>query len=62
MSEFRPVPRLGTLKLLKLLRESLSGNEVSADELLKYIGRLEQSEADLLERVLRFTKDFESGK
>lgn len=58
MSGFQPVTRLGTLKLLKLQRETLAGSAAAADEMLRYIGQLEQSETALLERILEFTRDF----
>ena len=41
----KPVKRLGTVKLLKLLRP-LEGTP-ARDELLNYIGRLETNERDL---------------
>lgn len=45
---FRPVPRKGTVKLLQLTQDA-EGKEIeSRQELLEYIGRLEQSELVLL--------------
>lgn len=56
---FKPVPRKGTVKLLKLCREATEGSKEAADELLEYIGTLESSEASLLRSIRLFSKEFD---
>lgn len=56
--KLKPVTRKGTMALLRLKRAALEGDEEAAEELIKYISLLEQSEAGLFERFQRFAKDF----
>jgi hypothetical protein len=50
----RKVPRLGTVKLLRLTKDMSVANK---DELIAYISRLEASEDDLVDRIMRFITD-----
>lgn len=52
---YKPVPRKGTLKLLQLLKSASEGDK---QELLEYIGRLEQSEEALLGVIQQTHRQF----